>query len=503
MGQSSVIVIGAGLAGLSAGCYARMNGYEVRIFEQDTRPGGLVTAWDRKGYTIHGNMAFVAGSGPGIGLHRFWRELGVVPAVRFIDYEHLLVVEGRNGETIEFPADLDRLERHWKERAPDDARTIDGLLRGVRAFAAYDLPLEKPRALMGPADMLRILVTRFPLLRAMARGKRTSVTAFAARLKSPLLREGLVEFARIFSEDLPLAFLQLALAWSHKASCGYPLGGALEFSRAIERRFLALAGEIEYRARVVKILVKNGRAAGVRLADGREFLADDIISAADGRTTIFDLLGGEFIDAALRDRYQSLPVSESVIIVGFGVARTFPELPWSALGRMILLDEPARLGGRDFRMIRPMVYNFDPTLAPQGRTFVRLYLPTSFAYWDELRRDPRAYRAEKDAVVGAATALLDKRFPGFASQVEMTDVATPLTFERYTGNWKAAPIGWDATTRTLMMPMKKTLPGLDRFHMAGQWVEPGGGLPIVAASGRAVIQLLCRRDRRPFRADPA
>jgi phytoene dehydrogenase-like protein len=437
-----------------------MNGYRVKIFEQDTRPGGLVTAWERKGYTIHGNMAFVAGSGPGVpGLHRIWRELGVVPAVRFVDYEHLLVIEGRDGETLEAPADLDRFERVWKERAPGDAKAIDALVRGARTFASYDLPVDKPRELMGPADMMKIMLTRFPLLRAMSRGKKTSVLNFASRFKTPLLRDGLVEFSRIFSEDLPLAFLQLAL-------------------------------ELEYRARVVKILVRDGRAVGVRLADGREFPADDVISAGDGRTTIFEMLEGKFVDAAVRGHYERLPVAPCTVIVGFGVDRTFPELPWSAVGRIILLGEPVTLGGREFRSIRPMVYNFDPSLAPPGKTFVRLYLP-------------EAYRAEKEAIVAKTTSLLDRRFRGFASQVEMTDVATPLTFERYSGNWKASSLGWDATTRTLMMPMKKTLPGLEKFHMAGQWVEPGGGLPMVAASGRSAVQLLCRRDGRPFRAEPA
>jgi phytoene dehydrogenase-like protein len=51
-----------------------------------------------------------------------------------------------------------------------------------------------------------------------------------------------------------------------------------------------------------------------------------------------------------------------------------------------------------------------------------------------------------------------------------------------------------------MMPMKKTLPGLKDFYLAGQWVTPGGGLPMVALSGRNVIQLICRRDQKPFRS---
>ncbi len=46
--------------------------------------------------------------------------------------------------------------------------------------------------------------------------------------------------------------------------------------------------------------------------------------------------------------------------------------------------------------------------------------------------------------------------------------------------------------------MKKTLPGLDRFYMAGQWVEPGGGIPSAAFSARSVIQIICKRDRKPF-----
>src|SRR3989304_2375133 len=50
----SIIIIGAGIAGLSAGCYGQMNGYKTRIFELHDKPGGLCTAWKRKGYTFDG-----------------------------------------------------------------------------------------------------------------------------------------------------------------------------------------------------------------------------------------------------------------------------------------------------------------------------------------------------------------------------------------------------------------------------------------------------------------
>jgi hypothetical protein len=59
-------------------------------------------------------------------------------------------------------------------------------------------------------------------------------------------------------------------------------------------------------------------------------------------------------------------------------------------------------------------------------------------------------------------------------------------------------MGWQLTSKTLSQSIPKTLPGLRNFHMAGQWVETFGGVPGSALSGRNVIQLLCRRDKKGF-----
>jgi phytoene dehydrogenase-like protein len=80
----------------------------------------------------------------------------------------------------------------------------------------------------------------------------------------------------------------------------------------------------------------------------------------------------------------------------------------------------------------------------------------------------------------------------------MLDVATPTTFEHYTGNWQGSFMGWQTSTKTLIMRMSKTLPGLKNFYLAGKWVEPGGGVPTAAMSGRNVTQIICQQDNRPF-----
>ena len=76
------IVIGGGIAGLCAGCYAQMNGYRSRIYEMHERPGGLMTAWERKGYTIDYCIHWLVGSSPRSSMHRLWREVGLLATGR-------------------------------------------------------------------------------------------------------------------------------------------------------------------------------------------------------------------------------------------------------------------------------------------------------------------------------------------------------------------------------------------------------------------------------------
>jgi phytoene dehydrogenase-like protein len=79
----------------------------------------------------------------------------------------------------------------------------------------------------------------------------------------------------------------------------------------------------------------------------------------------------------------------------------------------------------------------------------------------------------------------------------MRDVATPVTFERYTGNWEGTWLGWLTTPQTMNVRMSNTLPGLDDFYMAGTWVM-AGSLPGAAAAGRGVAEMICKEDKKPF-----
>jgi phytoene dehydrogenase-like protein len=286
------------------------------------------------------------------------------------------------------------------------------------------------------------------------------------------------------------------LAWMHRKSAGYPVGGSLEFSRGIERRYLDLGGEIHYRAPVAQILVEHDKAVGVRLADGTEHRGDIIISAADGHATIFDMLGGKYTDGRIRDYYDTLPIFPPLVHVALGVNRSFEKMPAHVV---YSLDEPVTIGGREQNYFGVEIGSFDPTLAPSGKTVLKTMFAADYTYWKTLRQDPERYQAEKERIADQVIALLNQRYPGLAGQVEMRDVATPVTWERYTGNWQGSMEGWMVTQKTFPpFRMSKVLPGLKNFYMVGQWVEPGGGVPTAALSGRNVMQIICKRERRAF-----
>lgn len=115
--EDSIIIVGAGIAGLSAGCYARMNGYDTRIFEMHDKSGGLCTSWRRGSYTFDGCIHRLVGTGEDTAYNRLWRELGALQG-EVVNHGEFSWVQGPEGETLVFHTDADRLQRHMTELSP-------------------------------------------------------------------------------------------------------------------------------------------------------------------------------------------------------------------------------------------------------------------------------------------------------------------------------------------------------------------------------------------------
>ena len=495
MEQKSIIIIGAGIAGLSAGCYGQMNGYRTQIFEMNDKPGGLCTAWKRSGYTFDGCIHSVGGTNPNFKLYHYWNELIDMKKLKFFYHDMLGTVEDENGKIATIFTDPDKLEKELKSIAPEDAKFIHGFIKAVKKLANFDLMPSKPLELWNPLDYYLSQFRVAPVLYYLTKWRK-SVEDTTKKCKNPLLKRVL---NLDFFSHFPALFLILSLGHLHNKNAGYPIGGSLPFARLLEKRYLDLGGRIHYNSKVTKINVKNNRVIGITLENGENHNdADIVISAADGHYTIFKMLEEQYTNKKIRKLYSEHPIFPSAVLIFLGISRTFENEPSGidlSLKKALVVDEQSKLD-----RIPITIYNFDPTLAAKGKTCIRVILNTdNYQYWNDLRKNNKQeYNQEKARIAKEIIEILDQRFGDIINNIDVIDVATPATFKRYTNNWKGGTQGWEWTPRLIPEFIKKELPGLENFYLIGQWVEVGGGVPTVAMSGRTVIQIICKRDKKPF-----
>jgi phytoene dehydrogenase-like protein len=495
MNKKSVIIIGAGIAGLSAGCYAQMNGYKSQIFEMHDLAGGLCTGWERNEFIINGGLHWLVGAGPKLSFNKIWHELGALQGKQVLIPEELMCIEGPNNQKLILYSDIDRLEQHLLEISPEDKDIIADLMKDLRVFCKHDMPVLKAPEMYGAIDGIKLLFTFLPVMKIMNKWREVTIQDFALRFKNPFLREAIPNF---WLPQLSMLFLFLTFGWTNMKAAGYPLGGPYYFAKAIENRYYDLGGKIKFNSKVAKIIVQNDRAVGVRLADGSEYFADYIISAADGHSTIFEMVDQKYVSNEIRNYFDTLHPFPPPIHVALGVKKTFDDITQRILGINFPLAEPITVANEKVDHLTALIYNFDSSTAPQDHTLIECMIHSDYNVWVELGKDPERYKKEKEAIAAQVISALDKRFPGIAANIVMQDVATPLTFNRYTGIWQAGYEGWMITPDTYQIKIRKILPGLKNFHMIGHWVEMGGGLPAAALSGRNLIQIFCKKDRKKF-----
>jgi phytoene desaturase len=498
MSKKSMIIIGAGLGGLSTGCYAQVNGYESKIFEYHSKPGGVAAVWKRGEYLIDGGIHFVICHKPGTPIYDVYKEIGAVGSYEIEDMtKYLRFVDETGSKVIEFTRDLERLERDLIELSPEDAEEIRQFVEEVKWMK--DSPLltdlgmsTAPPELRGRFDNLKDMWNMRGFMKYFYGKYSKSAAGYAENLKDPFLKN---VFKNLFSPDISFWFVIMIIATVAGGLLGLFKGGCQEFVQSIVEKYTSLSGEIQYRSKVEKILVEDDMAVGVVLSDGTEHRADIIVSAADGRSTIFDLLGGKYIDGKIKKRYDTWKPFDPMLAVSLGVNRVFEvESPFT----MYMMKEPFEYAGRSITCLPLRVMNYSDAFAPEGKTVIQVMLETDWEYWYNLRQNREEYDAVKKQLADEIIKRLEVHYPGISSQIEMTDVATPYTSWRYTLNDKGSPMGWLLTRSTLTEMIPRTLPGLDNFYMAGHWVLPGGGVPGSIYTGRNVIQILCKREGKVF-----
>jgi phytoene dehydrogenase-like protein len=495
----SIIIIGAGMGGLAAGIFGQINGYETQIFEMHIKPGGQCTSWKRKGYTFDPCIHHFFGCKPGSSVNQMWHELGALPR-ELVNIEECTSVASPDGKIFVDYYDLERLRNTLLKLSPADSQRIEQYVGCIKAFAD-----KKIDEVISSGSFWK-MITIFPLMPSIPKWIKMNMRTFAERFSDPFLRNAFAQLVYA-NPNGPLFFHFMRHVGGMSGDIQWPVGGAGELAKSIEARYLALGGKVHYRSRVEKILVENDKAVGILLADGSEHRADIIISNADGRKTILNMLDGRYINETVRG--YCAPLSDETpfaVNVCLGIDRDLSGEPSSLV---LLLEEPVTMANHKYESIEAQLYGCDKSMAPEGKGAIKVELTASYSYWKQLHNeDGEKYEQEKQKVAEQVIEILERHFHGIKSQLEVIAVYTLMTWERYMGGTQ----GWfNLPKRKLDFSMKEDLkdkkfktklPGLADFYFVGVWTTAMGSLAHNANSGKALIRRICKKDGKEFKAQP-
>ncbi len=492
-----MIIIGAGIAGLAAGIYGQLNGFDTQIYEMHTVPGGECTGWRRKDYYFDGCIHWLLGSKAGSPLNKIWRDVGALDdSVSIVNHDIFYGIEIK-GEKLFFYRDRAKLEAHFKEVAPEDSERITELSKAIDKLKVLAMPTGKPLDMLNALDMGKMMIQFMPVMKEMSRFDKITIGEYAAKFQSPILKAALTAFLPAYFNATALISTLASLA---DGDGGWPIGGSLAMAERMEKRYLSLNGKIVYKSRVDKILVEDGRATGIVLTDGTRHMGDYVISTADGHTTLYDMLEGKYLNNDLKTLYvdnESYPTYTS-IQVSLGVDCDLSNYPHNLF---VPLEKDIESGGAINRQLGFRHYCYDDTLMPKGKSALITLLDADFSWWENKYKNREDYKREKERIASEVIAAAEKYYPEIKGKIQVIDVATPMTYVRYCNAWQGAWMAFATTPKGKIRYVPGYLPGLRNFYLSGQWCMPPGGLPTAVMTGRWTVQRICCLEKKKFKTD--
>lgn len=477
--MKKVIVIGAGISGLTAAVYARRSGFEVVVLEKAATPGGVSTNWVRKGYTFEGGVHWLIGAREDIPLHAIWKETGALQENNPVYFKDPVYTLMDDAGQMPLRRDLKELEITGLR----DKLALASLRFHLACFRNFHSPIMDMAGLKSryprgfhPMEFVRMLpaviITPFLLME--------SASGYARRFKNPRIRNLL---RAVVDPDINALSLIYTLSTFSAGDSGYPQGGSLLMAQNMADCLTSLGGEIRYRTPALSI-AKEGDTVRVQTAD-ETLEADAVIISMDARTAI-DKLFGEPLQVHWAQRMRQNLKTTQCMFIGMGVKADLSAYPRSM---QMVLPRPFTMAGITYKTLIVNNYAKEGDYAPEGCTVLTCLLHgNSYDYWAAAKRDG-SYAAQKQETIALVIDCLSDRIPELKNAVEVTDMATPLTYERYCDTYQGSYMShWEPFTRVPHAPIRFAL----GIYFTGQRVNFSGGLPPAAVTGHRTAQTLCK-----------
>ncbi|MCF0112607.1 MAG: NAD(P)/FAD-dependent oxidoreductase [Bacilli bacterium] len=492
-----VAIVGAGVAGLTAGIYCLDQGFDVALYEKNPYVGGECTGWSRNGTYIDGCAHWIIGTNPTSELYPLWHHIGIFDGhPKAFPTRYISKFKLSDGRIFTFYSDLKKLEEHALSTFPSDKKVIQKIIRGIRAYMSILIPTDKPIDMMGPLSLTKFGLKMLPMFLTYVSARRESIAHLASQCNDKELASVLLRFLEPDYNAHSLYYICAELAKDD--SCVLE-GGSKPMMERVAKRFLDRGGELHLASPVKRVRFnEKNEAVGLELEKGDVVDADYVITACDMEWTLHHLLENRFKDKIFEKQFaarEAFPVNTSVL-VSYRVSGDFSAFPYM----LDVKTEPIDMFGKAMDHLPLRNFSFDPTLpSPLGTTSFTALLPANEAVYDNLKAmDRKTYLEAKKRLGEAFIPAISETLGVPPSAIELLDVATPLTFERYNHCYKGSYMAFLSTAKGFGLMRPGLLKGAKNFVMAGQWIMIPGGLPIALFSGKHAAIRICKMLKQRF-----
>lgn len=489
--NEKVIVIGGGIAGLTAGIYARLAGFDVTIYEKNAIPGGECIGWNRKGYHIDNCIHWLTGTKKGTELYEVWKATGALSddtEYAKIDSFYSTTYEGK---TATLWNDLKRTERELIAISPEDEEEIKKFIKFTEYSKQCQIPAKKPMEMWTVKDYIEMGKNMADFPKVMKEFGTLSLEDYSKRFKSPLLQ-------RLMCDYLPKQYTTYSFLVSYATMAdgngGIPMGASLQMSLRMEKRYKELGGKICYNTSIDEIVLEKKSAAGIKLEDGTFIKADYVIPTVDVHLLFNKFLPKSYMPKELAVAYDSPKVYPTCS--GFQVAYAVSEE--YSRGETLFIDiDPIKVGSNTFKRMYVKAYGYDPIFVKDGKQVIQTCISQfdeDFEYWKSLSKDE--YEKVKAELIEEIGKRIVRELPELEGDLEFLDAWTPITYERYMNAYHGSYMSFIVTAEGKQIKMKGKLKGINNLYVAGQWTNSPGGLPVAATSGKFAIQRILKDKKQ-------
>lgn len=490
-----VIVIGAGLSGLAAAATLQRGGMRTLLLERHSIPGGAATSFVRGRFEFEVSLHQLGGMGGQGPLRAVLDDLDVTRRVEWLEDPDLCRTVVPGEVDVQLPHDWEGMTNVLDGLCPGNRDRITRFLEIVREIGLWQLAA---RANLHRMNEELERLTGLPDVRHYAlRTFREVLDEFFTDERLKIVLSSYWSY----NGQLPhrMAFLDMArlLVLFVETKPYQVVGGSQALSSALVESFEEAGGKIRLNTNVGKILTRDGSAVGVRLEDGETITCELVVSNAPSTTTYTRLLDDpSVVPAETLADLRSRRLGSSATCLLLGVDATAEELGFTT-GTTFLsagLDEESILRGAysldgPCPFVIATCYDARTGFAPSGASQVVLSSIQYSEPWEALA--PQDYARAKAAFADSQLDLVESIAPGIRDVIEEAELATPLTFKRYTNQPGGAIYGFDQDITDCWLfhedDLKQNVPGL---LLTSNWTAAGGYNSTLVTAARRCQRVL-------------